>query len=109
MGSQHKLFFSSTDPDKLTDDDTMACVSLGHLKKYRTRPSPPKSAQACKNVLSVGNDGGLYVSKANKKGIHRWQKVGGKGTASSRKKKAKRGVKKTKKAKKSGKKRKSSS
>ncbi len=41
-------------------------------KKYKGRPSPPYSAQACKGRVLKGNDGKMYVSRPDKRGIHKW-------------------------------------
>lgn len=43
--------------------------------KYDTRPSPPVSAQDHPNEVLDGNDGRQYVSRADKKGVYRWQKL----------------------------------
>ena len=44
------------------------------LKKYKTRQSPPYSAnQNCGKTMK-GNDGNMYISKPNKNGICIWQK-----------------------------------
>uniref|UniRef100_A0A6C0I3I7 Uncharacterized protein n=1 Tax=viral metagenome TaxID=1070528 RepID=A0A6C0I3I7_9ZZZZ len=47
----------------------------GTLKKYQDRPSPPYPAnENCGKVLQ-GNDGNMYESRANKKGICSWKKL----------------------------------
>ena len=43
-----------------------------HTSKYIKRKSPPFPANKCKNQYRAGNDGLLWFSKANKKGVHRW-------------------------------------
>jgi hypothetical protein len=45
------------------------------LKKYATRPSPPYPANECCGITMVGNDGNMYVSKIDKKGVCKWQKA----------------------------------
>jgi hypothetical protein len=44
-------------------------------KKYRTRDSPPYSAQDCPNQTKPGRDGVAYVSKPDKRGVYRWLKA----------------------------------
>lgn len=48
------------------------CVDLSHLKKYSKRASPPYPAKA--GQKKKGRDG-LYFSKPDKNGVHRWQKI----------------------------------
>ena len=43
-----------------------------HGSKYIKRKSPPFPANKCKNQYRAGNDGLLWFSKANIKGVHRW-------------------------------------
>ena len=43
--------------------------------KYTTRKSPRYSANKCKSMKKIGNDGRLYKSVSNKKGVYRWIKV----------------------------------
>ena len=43
--------------------------------KYRSRSSPQYSANKCKSMKKLGNDGNLYKSAPNKKGVYRWIKV----------------------------------
>lgn len=43
-------------------------------KKYVTRSSPPYPANECRGVTIKGNDGLMYISKADKKGIFKWVK-----------------------------------
>lgn len=43
--------------------------------KYRSRRSPQYSANKCKSMKKLGNDGNLYKSVSNKKGVYRWIKV----------------------------------
>lgn len=42
-------------------------------KKYLERPSPPYSATDCPGMTIPGNDGKLYVSVANAKGVYAWK------------------------------------
>lgn len=52
-------------------------ASLGHastLKKYKIRDSPPFPANDHCHETKPGNDGRLYVSTPNKKGICSWKK-----------------------------------
>jgi hypothetical protein len=51
----------------------MACKKHT-AKKYQTRKSPAFPAQECKGVTKKGKDG-VYVSKADKRGIYRWIKA----------------------------------
>jgi len=46
-------------------------------KKYRNRQGPPRPANevGCRGKRFVGNDGNLYVSKANVNGVYRWVRV----------------------------------
>jgi len=44
-----------------------------HTEKYINRPSPPYHANLCKNKTMNGNDGNLYISLPNKKGIYSWK------------------------------------
>ena len=44
-------------------------------KKYATRPSPPFPANEHCGESKKGNDGKMYMSIPNKKGICRWIKV----------------------------------
>ncbi len=41
-------------------------------KRYRTRPGPPYHAADCKGRKLRGNDGRLYVSEADSRGVYRW-------------------------------------
>ncbi len=52
----------------------MACENLSHLKKFNQRPSPPYSAQSCPHKTMKGNDGNLWTSIPNVKGVFRWNK-----------------------------------
>jgi hypothetical protein len=51
------------------------CVDMSHLKKYAKRPGPSYSAQDCKDEIKNGNDGLMYMSIPNRKGVYRWQKL----------------------------------
>ena len=44
-------------------------------KKYTGRKSPSYPANECCGETKKGNDGLMYVSKPNKKGICKWYKV----------------------------------
>jgi hypothetical protein len=50
-----------------------ACIEQ-KTKKYRSRGSPPYSAMDCKGYSKKGNDGAMYISKPDKRGIYRWVK-----------------------------------
>lgn len=52
-----------------------SCKNMSHLKKYSTRPSPPYSANDCCGQTKKGNDGKMYISVPNIKGICYWRKV----------------------------------
>lgn len=43
------------------------------LAKYEDRPSPPYPANECCGEIKKGNDGRMYISKANVKGICQWK------------------------------------
>ena len=45
------------------------------LKKYRTRKGPPYPANENRNKVMKGNDGHMYLSKANKNGVCSWKKI----------------------------------
>ena len=50
------------------------CVKETNFK-YRIRRTPRYSANKCKSKKKIGNDGSLYKSVSNKKGVYRWIKV----------------------------------
>lgn len=53
----------------------MSCQK-SRLKKYVQRPGPPIPAMSCKeNAESFGNDGRLYVNRADKNGRRSWKPV----------------------------------
>ena len=61
-------------------------------KKYAKRPSPPFPANQCHGQTMEGNDGTMYKSVPDKRGIHTWKKVGpgsSSGSASKTRKAAK--------------------
>ncbi len=43
-------------------------------KKYRSRPSPPFPANVigCRNKTKKGNNGKMFVSRSDSRGIFRW-------------------------------------
>jgi|MDTC01.3.fsa_nt_gb hypothetical protein len=43
--------------------------------KYTTRNSPPFPANQCQGRKMKGNDGTFYLSKPDKRGIFRWEKI----------------------------------
>ena len=43
--------------------------------KYISRDSPPYSANKCFNLIKKGNNGLLYKSVPNRKGVYRWIKL----------------------------------
>ena len=49
-----------------------ACKPL-EGEKYRSRPSPSCHAADCPNQMADGNDGRVYISVANEKGVYKWQ------------------------------------
>ena len=51
----------------------MSCVRQLTQKKYRERPSPPYSASDCPGKVLEGNDGRLYESRPNVKGVYAWR------------------------------------
>jgi hypothetical protein len=54
-------------------------------KKYTNRTSPPFPANKCKGKTKAGNDGIMYESVSDKKGIHKWVKAVHKSRKTSRK------------------------
>jgi hypothetical protein len=77
------------------------------LKKYLTRPSPPRPANdsPCRGKTYIGNDGNMWQSKMTSGSVYRWVKVGGSSKSIvSSKKSGERKVKKSgeRKVKKSG-------
>lgn len=59
---------------KMPRGRTAKCVKQTS-RKYTERPSPPFPANECCGALGVGNNGDLYQSKADSRGICRWQPV----------------------------------
>ncbi len=47
------------------------CTKLNTFK-YSLRNSPPYQANKCKNMTKKGNDGKLYLSKPDNKGVYKW-------------------------------------
>jgi hypothetical protein len=60
-------------PDDLESHNNNSCYETEN-KKYSGRPSPsrPANIPECHGKAFVGNDGNLWVSHPNKKGIYRW-------------------------------------
>ena len=52
----------------------MGCARVTQ-KKYASRPSPPFHASACQNQVMAGNDGTLYKSTPDKRGVYTWKKA----------------------------------
>ena len=52
-------------------------------KKYAKRPSPPFPANQCHGQTMEGNDGTMYKSVPDKRGIHTWKKVGSESASAS--------------------------
>lgn len=50
----------------------MAGCSEVKTKKYRSRPGPPYHASDCKGQTKKGNDGNLYRSKPDARGVYKW-------------------------------------
>ena len=44
-------------------------------RKYIKRKSPSYSANKCKHMRKKGNNGKMYKSVSNKRGIYRWIKL----------------------------------
>lgn len=55
-----------------TTDANPKCVKQTQ-KKYLERPSPPYSAADCCGMVLAGNDGKMYVSVPNAKGVCAWK------------------------------------
>ena len=51
------------------------CVRIT-LKKYAKRPSPPFHAGDCKGETKKGNDGRIYTSVPDKRGVYTWKVSG---------------------------------
>lgn len=49
----------------------MACIKI-KTKKYQTRKGPAYHAKDCKGQTKKGNDGKLYVSAVDMRGIYKW-------------------------------------
>ena len=52
----------------------MSCTRVTK-KSYASRPSPPYHASACQNQVMAGNDGTLYKSTPDKRGVYTWKKA----------------------------------
>jgi hypothetical protein len=50
------------------------CV-MQEAGKYQSRPSPPYPANECCGEIMEGNDGQMWMSKADKNGVCRWSKA----------------------------------
>lgn len=59
---------------KSVDKKSRGCTQQ-KSKKYMDRPSPPFPANECCGQEKVGNDGVMYVSRADKNGRCSWKKV----------------------------------
>jgi hypothetical protein len=72
-----------TKTQRKTMTEKIRCVSKKNainehsktLKKYKTRKSPPYPANENCNKKMKGNDGNMYISKANKNNICSWKKI----------------------------------
>lgn len=53
--------------------------------KYTSRPSPPYPANDCKGETKKGNDGNMYISKSNAKGIFQWKIITDKSLSTTKK------------------------
>lgn len=58
-------------------------------KRYKNRPSPPFHAGDYKGETKTGNDGKLYESKADSRGVYRWVRRGDVATAKRPRREAK--------------------
>jgi hypothetical protein len=52
--------------------------------KYANRPGPPYGANFYKNKVKLGNDNEWYVSKPDKNGVYKWQRVNPKAKSKSK-------------------------
>ena len=59
---------------KSADKKSRGCTRQ-NAKKYMDRPSPPVPANECCDQEMVGNDGSMYVSRADKNGRCAWKKL----------------------------------
>lgn len=51
------------------------CPDMSHLARYISRPSPPYPAQRCRDVIKQGNDGLMYQSVPDRRGVYTWRKL----------------------------------
>lgn len=61
------------------------------LKKYTNRPSPPYHANDCKGKTLEGNDGAMYISIADKRGVYTWKCLGSSRTVTRKNRDTQRG------------------
>ena len=61
-------------PEKKKEKKEKGCTQQV-AKKYMDRPSPPFPANECCDQEKVGNDGAMYVSRADKNGRCAWKKL----------------------------------
>lgn len=53
----------------------VGCTDLSRIAKYKNRPSPPYPANECGGKTFIGNDGKLWQSIANVRGIYTWRRI----------------------------------
>lgn len=66
MRSRERLY-------EIEDNYRSGCVII-FLPKYQNRQAPSYPAKNCKGKYRYGNNGKLYKSVKNKKGVYRWKK-----------------------------------
>jgi hypothetical protein len=59
-------------------------------RKYTTRPSPPYPGNECPGQTRVGNDGNMWVSRADSRGVYTWKRM--EGTLNNRPSTSRQGV-----------------
>lgn len=69
-----RLFFSALVEMKGSPKPKSPCARR-HEKKYVERPSPAFPANSCPGQKKRGNDGRLYASTPDRRGVHRWRAV----------------------------------
>ena len=59
--------------EKYKENYKLTCIES--LKKYINRPGPPYPAQNCRRHKKRGNDGEMYVSRPDYRGVFTWKKL----------------------------------
>jgi hypothetical protein len=59
------------------------CIKI-NTQKYRERPGPPYHAGDCKRKAMKGNDGTMYISLPDSRGLYKWSKIRSRNTLKRR-------------------------